>query len=219
MQNINSRNPLPISALTQYNPNIAGSLESIWQPQYDFQAYATGGATSMNFFSIPQGQSSKTYADTNLLLAGQFPSPCGFLITAIMVVFIPNSAGNPSSTGTALAANSNINDVVRVANSGYLQLVIGSKPYLYDAPLGKFPPNFSVSGLQSVAIATTAATTTNQLTVDYARSNGRYYEITPLLIPMNQNFSISLNWPTAVTVANTGRIGVIMDGFYYRQSQ
>jgi hypothetical protein len=36
---------------------------------------------------------------------------------------------------------------------------------------------------------------------------------------MNQNFIVTLNWPTDVTVANTGRIGVCLDGFYYRQSQ
>ena len=57
------------------------------------------------------------------------------------------------------------------------------------------------------------------MAVDFARAIGRYYEITPLLVPMNQNFSVALNWPAAVAVATTGRIGVILDGFYYRQSQ
>jgi len=210
------RVPQDISQLQQYNPNQPNAIEAVWQPFYDFQSYATTGSTQQLFFQIPKGQSSKTDADTNMTLAGQFPAPTAFLLTAIMVIFEPNSAGNPATTAAAATVNANINDVVRVANSGYLQLTIGSKVYLSDAPIGKFPPNFGIGGLQALAGTYAAGT---QITVDYARSIGRYYEITPLLIPMNQNFSVALNWPTAVTVAATGRIGVILDGFYYRLSQ
>jgi len=215
------RVPNDISQLQQYNPNQPNAIEAVWQPFYDFQAYATGGATSQQFFQVPNGQSSKTLADTNMSLAGQFPAPTAFLCTALMVVFMPNSGGNPATVGTAAAANGNLNDAVRVANSGYLQLTIGSKTYLTDAPIGKFPPNFTIGGLQAVAVSQydQAAASITELSVDFARSIGRYYEITPLLIPMNQNFSVTLTWPTAVTIATTGRIGVILDGFYYRLSQ
>jgi hypothetical protein len=208
------RTPMPLSQLAFYNPNRPDATEAIWQPFYDFQAYGTAGATSMTFFQVPNGQSSKTYADTNMELAGQFPAPTAFLCTAIMVAFFPG--GNPSATGTALAASTYWNDVVSVANSGYLELTIGSKPYLRDAPIGKFAPNFTVGGVAAVGIANTALTQTQTA---FARAAGRYYEITPFLIPQSQNFNIKLYWPTAQTVNVTGRIGVIMDGFYYRQSQ
>jgi len=209
---VGSRNPMPLQQLQYYNPNRPDSTEAIWQPQYDFQAYGTAGSTSFTFFQVPIGQSSKTYADTNMNLAGQFPAPTAMLVTAIMVPFFPGA--NASITGTAAAAISNANDVVAVANAGWLEFKIGSKTYLYDAPIGKFPPNFTVGGPAAVSLGLTS-----QTSISYFRAQGRYYEITPFLIPMNQNFSVTLNFPTAVAVTTTGRIGVILDGFYYRQSQ
>lgn len=211
------RTPLALRDLIFYNPNRADSTEAIWQPFYDFQTYNTAGSTSMTFFQVPNGQSSKTYADTNMELAGQFPAPTAFLCTAVMVAFFPG--GNPSATGTALAASTYWNDAVAVANSGYLELTIGSKPYLRDAPVGKFAPNFTVNGVAAVGVALDGSTAVNQTLISFARSQGRYYEITPFLIPQSQNFNVKLIWPTAQTVNVTGRIGVILDGFYYRQSQ
>jgi hypothetical protein len=208
------RTPLALDQLVFYNPNRPDATEAIWQPFYDFQTYGTAGATSMTFFQVPNGQSSKTYADTNMELAGQFPAPTAFLCTAIMVAFFPG--GNPSATGTALAVSTYWNDAVSVANSGYLEMTIGSKVYLRDAPIGKFAPNFTVQGVAAVGIANTALTQTQTA---FARAAGRYYEVTPFLIPQSQNFNLKLIWPTAQTVAVTGRIGLILDGFYYRQSQ
>jgi hypothetical protein len=210
------RAPLTLDQLSVYNPNRADATEAIWQPYYDFQTYATTGATSMIFFQTPSGQGGKTFADTNMVSAGQFPAPTAFLCTAIMVAFFPGA--NTSITGTAAAASANFNDVVSLANGGYLEFTIGSKVYLRDAPLGKFAPNFTVNGISAVALAS-GATTIAQTQTGFARAAGRYYEITPFLVPQNQNFNISLYWPTAVTVTNAGRIGLIMDGFYYRQSQ
>jgi hypothetical protein len=211
-----NRDPLPLQALQAYTPDRPSSVEAIWQPQYDFQSYSTGGVTQQVFFQLPVGQGGKTLADTNMKLGGQFPSPTGFLITAVMVVYLPNFAGDPSTTAAAATVATNLNDVTRMANRGYLTITIGSKDYLTDGPLGKFPPNFGVGGVSSLAGTYAAGT---QVLNDYARSVGRYYEITPLYIPTSQNFNVSLNWPTAVTVAVTGRIGVILDGFYYRNSQ
>lgn len=211
-----ARIPPALQALAPYTPDRPGAVEAIWQPQYDFQSYATGGVTEQTFFQVPVGQSSKTLADTNMKLGGQFPSPTGFLITGIMVVYMPNFAGDPSTTSASAAVAANLNDVVRMANRGYLTLTIGNKDYFTDGPLGKFPPNFGVGGISSLA-GTYAAT--NEVVNDYARAVGRYCEITPLFIPTSQNFNVTLKWPTAVTVAATGRIGVILDGFYYRNSQ
>jgi len=210
------RVPNSLAELQQYNPNLPDAIEAIWQPYYDMQSYPTAGQTQLLFFQIPQGQSSKTLADTNMVLAGQFPAPTAFLTTAIMVLYMPGFANSASNALAAATPQANLNDVVKVADAGYLQLTIGSKVYLNDAPLGKFPPNFSIGGLQALAGTFTA---TAGVSADFARSIGRYYEITPLLIPMNQNFSVSLNWPTAVAVTAIGRIAVILDGFYYRQSQ
>lgn len=208
------RSPMPLSSLVYYNPNRPDATEAIWQPFYDFQSYAAAGTTSMIFYQVPNGQASKTYADTNMVLPGQFPAPTAFLCTAIMIAFFPGATS--SATSTTAVAQTNVNDVVAIANGGFMELTIGSKVYLRDAPLGKFAPNFTVNGFTALLGSTTAP---NMITTAFARAAGRYYEITPFLIPQSQNFNVSLYWPTAVSVATTGRIGVILDGFYYRQSQ
>lgn len=211
------RSPMPLSELVYYNPNRPDSTEAIWQPQYDYQAYITAGVTSQIFFQTPNGQGGKTFADTNMVLPGQFPAPTAFLCTAIMVAFFP--AGSPSVTGTAQAVSNYWNDAVAVANSGYFELTIGSKVYLRDAPIGKFAPNFTINGVIGTAIAVAVTTGVVATQTGFARAAGRYYEITPFLIPQSQNFNVTLYWPTAQAVSATGRIGLILDGFYYRQSQ
>jgi hypothetical protein len=215
------RVPNTVDDLSQYNPNRPDAIEAIWQPQYDYQSYPTSGQTQLSFFQVQQGQNGKTYADTNMTLGGQFPAPTAFLCTAIMVFFFPNYAGAPSTVATAATVNANVNDVVAVYHSGWFEFTIGSKVYLRDAPLGKFPPNVGIGGLQAYGISQydQGAASVNQVSTDVAQAIGRYYEITPLLIPMSQNFVVTANWPTDVTIAHTGRIGVCLDGFYYRQSQ
>lgn len=208
------RTPMPLSDLVFYNPNRPDATEAIWQPFYDFQSYGTAGATQFIFFQVPNGQSSKTFADTNMVLPGQFPAPTAFLCTAIMVAFFPGAAA--SATGTQGVANTNWIDAVNVANAGYMELTIGAKPYLRDAPIGKFAPNFTINGLFNGYGSSTAGQIAY---TGFARAAGRYYEITPFLIPQSQNFNVTLYFPTAQTVNVTGRIGVILDGFYYRQSQ
>lgn len=210
-------NPPSAQSLAQYNPNLPNALEVIWQPQYDFQTYAQAGQTQLLFFQVPQGQSGKTLADTNMTLAGQFAAPTAFLCTGIQVVFLPlNATSQLASAATRLTAN--VDDVIKVANSGYLQMTIGSKVYMTDAPTGKFPPNFGIDMFAAFG-STGANATTNVGDVNYARAKGRYAEITPFLIPQNQNFSVAINWPTAVAVTVAGRIGVVLDGFQYRLSQ
>ncbi|MGH9780193.1 MAG: hypothetical protein ACRD33_00105 [Candidatus Acidiferrales bacterium] len=215
------RVPNTVDNLSQYNPNRPDAIEAIWQPQYDFQSYPTTGQSQLSFFQVQQGQSGKTFADTNMTLGGQFPSPTAFLCTAIMIFLFPNYAGAVSNVAAAATANANVNDVVKVYHSGWFEFTIGSKVYLRDAPIGKFPPNVGIGGLQAYGLAQydQAAPSVNQVSTDVAQAIGRYAEITPLLIPMNQNFVVTLNWPALVTVANTARIGVVLDGFYYRQSQ
>lgn len=208
------RTPLSLDSLIFYNPNRPDATEAIWQPFYDFQSYAAAGQTSLTFYQVPNGQAGKTYADTNMELAGQFPAPTAFLCTAIMICFMP--AGNPSVTGTQGAVSSYWNDAMLVANSGYLEMTIGSKVYMRDAPTGKFPPNFTVTGVFGGYGSSTAGVIAS---TGFARSAGRYCEITPFLIPQSQNFNVKLFWPTAQAVSATGRIGLILDGFYYRQSQ
>ena len=216
------RIPVTLDQLNVYNPNRADAIEAIWQPFYDFTTYAAAGQTQLQFFQVQTGQGGKTLADTNMLLGGQFPAPTAFLCTAIMVGMFANNTGlanvqtGPNTTAAAAAALPNANDTLKFLNSGYLQITIGSKTYLTDAPVGKFPVNFTMGGLEAVSGTFAAGTF---MATDFARGIGRYYEITPFLIPMTQNFVVTLNWPVVVALTNPARVGVILDGFYYRQSQ
>lgn len=202
--------------LQKYNVNRAGQIEGIRQSLYDFQTYAQAGQTSLTFFQIPVGQSNKTLADTNMEAAGALPAPKRFLIESIEIHFFP---GNAVSAFGAQAAAENINDVYDVAKSGWLDLFIGSKSYLTEAPLGRFPSSSGLGIFGAFADASTAGANM-QSRIDYARFGGKVYQMEPpiLLVP-TQNFKVTLNWPTAVAINANARIGVVMNGILYRNSQ
>lgn len=205
------RNPLPLSQLQNYNPNRADQIEAIWQPFYHKVGYAAAGQAALQFFNVAF---AGDYTITNMPAAAFFPAPTAFLCTAIMLNFIPGAT--TSQVGTAAArAETNWNDVVNVANVGYVEFVIGGKVYLRDSPSGRFAPNYSIGG----ATAINGAGNTGSADVQFARAAGRYYEITPFLIPQTQNFSVTLYTPTVQAVTAGANVIATMDGFYYRQSQ
>lgn len=209
--------------LSKYSVNRPG-WEAIKQSLYDYQAYAAAGQTNLTFFALPVGQSSKTLSDTNMTLAGQLPKNQEFLIQSIEVFFSPTTptvaAQMPAAFGAQAIAQI-INDSYIVGRAGNLTLTIGSKPYLQEAPLGRFPQKaaFTVDG--ALADVTTAGASL-QSRLAFGQWRGRPYLLdpAPLLLPENQNFSVSLAWPEGVqAITNPGRIGVILDGILYRRSQ
>lgn len=204
-----------LQELQQYNVNRPDQIEATKSSLYDFQTYAQAGQTQLQFFQVPRGQSSKTLADTNMTVAGMLPAPQSFLIQRIEIYFFP--LNTVSATGAIVAAN--WNDSYAVAKSGWLELFIGSKPYLDEAPLLKFPPSTGLTGNGAVSDTTTAAAS-RVTVIDYASFGGEPYEMNPpiLLVP-NQNFTVTLNWPSAVAVTVAARIGINMRGILYRNSQ
>lgn len=210
--------PPDISALTSYNVNRAGQPEVIWQPLYDYQAYPMAGTTQLTFFQTPVGGSGTTLGDTNMSSQGMLPRPQEFLITGIQVYFKPgNAVARAGVAPTVVQENWNdVNDIL--FGESYLKLFIGSKDYLVDGPLGKFVSCFGITGGGWRSDTTTAAATQTAF-IDYAKHAGRYYSITPVKLPANQNFNVTLNFPTAIAASVAGTIGVILDGFLYRLSQ
>jgi len=209
--------------LNQYRVNRAGEEEYLRQTFYDFQDYAAAGQQQLLFFQVPKGQSGKTIADTNMETAGTLPQPKYFRVQSIEIQFFPGV--NPVQLGAALAASEFTNDVYTVAKSGSLKFFIGSKAYLEEAPIGRFPPKtrleteFAATLQRSQAAAADAE---DQITMDYAAFAGRPYRIEPeILLEPTQNFVIELNWPAAVALPSgvAGRIGVVMDGILIRNSQ
>lgn len=209
--------PPGVAALAKYGVNVPNSTVVTSQPLYHYQTYAAAGQTQLTFFQNPVGQNSLTFADTNVEAAGSMPSPKRMLVTGIQVAFFPD--GNPGIFG-AQAAASNWNDVNAVYKSGWLEFFVGSAVWLRDAPIGKFPSDFRLAGAAALSDSSTAGAD-QQGRIDYATFAGRKYNITPILLTSNQNFNVTLNWPSVVALPSTaaGRIGVILEGFQYRQSQ
>lgn len=216
--------PAPnLQELQSYSVNRQGQYEVVRQTQYDFQTYAAAGQTSLTFFQVPKGQSGKTIADTNIEVAGALPQPKWFLVESIEIQFFPGV--NPGTLATTIAETEFSNDVYAVAKGGSLNFFIGSKTYVEEAPLIRFPPKtrLNVDAAHAIQLKqAVAADAEEQVSTDYAAACGRPYFVDPevLLIP-NQNFSVTLSWPAVVALPSgqDGRIGVILDGILYRQSQ
>ncbi len=206
-----------LSELQQYNVNRPDAVEAIRSSLYDSAAYAQAGQTQISFYQLPKGQSGKTFADTNMTGAGALPSPQSFLIETIELYFYP--AGVPSTYGAGVAGNF-VNDTYTFfKKGGWLELFIGSKAYLDEAPLQKFPPRCGLSGFAGASDNSTEAGN-QQTLINYASGGGPIYEIDPpiLLVP-TQNFVVTLNWPTAVPLVAAGTVVCSMGGILYRNSQ
>lgn len=211
-----------IAELQKFNVNL-DEFEKIKQSLYDSAAYPAAGVSSLLFFQTPLGQSSKTLEDTNMRLAGQLPTNQLFLIESVEVIFHPSTptvaAAMPAAFG-AQAIAVQINDAYIFYRSGSLRLEIGSKDYIQEAPLQRFPPKtkFSVEG--ALSDASTAAANL-QSRIGYANACGRPYLVNPpLLLIENQNFSIELAWPNGVqAISNPAQVFVILDGLLFRRAQ
>lgn len=212
----------------QYRVNRAGEQEVVRQSLYDTLTYDAAGQTSLQFFQQPRGQGGKTIADTNMDQAGNLPNPKSFLIESIELYLLPDDALVTVNNAAAVdaVAPTFANDVYTVFKSGSLDLFIGSKSYLQEAPLGVFPPKARLEADFGFALQTkqaVAADDAAQVSGNYASWSGRPYFLKPasILIPPTQNFAVTLTWPAAVALssANNARIVCKLDGYLYRLSQ
>lgn len=210
-------NKIPkLSDLQAYNVNRPNDYEGIRSSLYDFQAYAIGGQTQLDFYQVPQGQSGKTLVDTNMEAAGSLPNPKHFFALNMQIYFFP---GQEIATFGAQAAAEALNDVYDVMKSGYVEFYIGSKNYVQEAPIGRFPPRTGMIVSSSLADATTPGATM-QSKIAYGNFGGAVYQLQPpILLTPTQNFKVSIKWPAAVPLSVAGRIGVVMEGILYRLSQ
>lgn len=209
------------------------TYESVKWSLYDSAVYPAAGVANLPFFQVQKGQGTavlgggaKTLSDTNMTLAGQLPANQYFIVNEVEVLFLPTTpsvtAELPAVFGAQSAAQL-INDAFVFERAGNLTFTIGSKDYIQDAPIMKFPPqnNFQVSG--ALADATTAAAT-SQSRIAYATSVGKAYTLSPnnlLLIP-TQNFILNLNWPEGLQALPSGNPAVVrttLNGLLYRAAQ
>ena len=202
---IDSRIAPEFAAVAQrFNINLAGVLEALWQPIYDTLAYPAAGATNLVAFQNPVGVGGTTKANTNVVAAGSFPAGQNFIATDIQVEFLPGSLTTTAAYFT---------DQLAFYQSGWLEFNVGSKNYLTEAPTGKFPPK---TRLQPFAVNDASAGPT---VFRYAQNRGEIYQITPVLIPQNQNFNVTLQWPALVPVSAAANVRVTLGGYLYRTAQ
>jgi hypothetical protein len=217
-----------------------GQSEIIRQRLYDYQLYATAGATQIAFFQQPVGQgitsaigatvgSTKTMWDTNMELGGQLSSGKAYLVESIEVLFLPGTVAtantytqagfNGFAAVAAVTVANWVNDVNTFYQSGMLELNVLSKNYLRETPLLAFPPKAHFD--LSAAVATNSATTA-EVTQSFAKVAGRPYYIEPrVTLQPAVNFDVTLRWPALVATPSgfNARVGVILDGYMMRASQ
>lgn len=215
-----------LADLNKFNVNLE-DFEKVKQTLYDSATYPAAGVSSIRFFQQPRGQNGKTTEDTNLDLAGQLPTNILFLVQSIELMFFPNfalAAGSRPAEYGAAAAQEIINDAYAFRKAGSLIFRIGSKDYVEEAPLQKFPSktSFSIKGGAALADATTAAAA-SQSRIGFADACDKPYFIDPpLLLIENQNFNVELRWQNGVEALPSGenaKVFCVFDGMLFRRAQ
>jgi len=219
-----------LSDASAYAVNMS-SYEAITQSLYDSAAYPTAGINQLTFFQLALGAgagvisgAAKTAEDTNMQVGGSLPAMQAYVVTSIELDVQPNIPGftaatQPSYLGAA-ATVTLINDVYKVRTTGYLNVNIGSKSYMLEGPLMKFPASNDFDVSAALSNATTAAAA-QALYIAYAKAVGVPYVLSPnnlLLIP-NQNFNLTLNWATVQTTTAQLRIFARFMGQLLRAAQ
>lgn len=221
-----------LAAAGNYSVNL-NSYEALTQSLYDSGAYPTAGLAQLTFFQYAVGagtgvisNAAKTLEDTNMQFGGALPAMQAYIVCSIEVEYQPgiSSAGFaaaelPSVFGAQLAANQ-VNDAYKVRSTGWLNFNIGSKSYMNEGPLMKFPASNDFEIDAAVCDATTAAAS-SQSRIAYGKAVGPAYLLSPnnLLLVPQQNFNVTLNWSTVETVTAAGRIFVRLMGQLLRAAQ
>jgi hypothetical protein len=199
MSNING--PIPQEwggYVTQSNVG----LEVIPAVLYDTQTYVDNTTVILPFFTTSPANESISNVNPPAVL----PNPESFLIKNIYWM-VPNEL-ETIDQGGAGALVSQFNDIILLANTGILKLIIGDKPYgpwpLYRLPCSTFP---------KAALAAAGAEAANLVSA-YGNTDGPQYPVLPpLLIAPTQKFRVSLEWPAgAVNLAANRLIKVGLDG-------
>lgn len=230
---------IPTLAQVKQYSTTGNGLEGIRQSLYDNMLYPTAGIGQLAFFTQPQGQgltsalggnvgAVKSYADTDMDVAGMLPSGKAFAATSVEITFYPGASAaantytaRPIGKYLAQAAESMLTDADDVNSfyqSGWLEFYINSKVVLREAPLMRFPPKCALHLEASASQAGTNATNAG-LVLQSSKAAGRPYMLEPLIyIEPSVNFNVTLNFPGVVATPSgfNARAGIILDGYLYR---
>lgn len=197
--------------------------EAIDQPVYHYISAASGISGDQNFFGTAKASATNGLADTNIDQPNQIGSDTRMIVRAISVHFISGSDPAQLDTGTTL--KSALNDCKRILE-GVASFVfsIGDKPYLQDAPLCVLPAGVGVAGAAGGAQETQLTAANGTMQVSYG-TNGvpSVSALRQLMVPLalwpTAKFSAKINFPSAITLSATGRLGVRLWGMQIRPRQ
>ena len=220
-------------------------LEPIHQPLYStylFDAavtpnealmfqYATGGTVASNIAAA----TTATLLHTNIPAPGFLPTPKVYLVTGIRIVPVELTAGliDPvdDTAAESVAAitwigedSDLLEDLLRIVYGSYVRFFVGTKDYLV-CPTWITPANTGTMGVadSQIALGATPENLGERQDVRTFHSMGRYFALDryPVLIPSQQNFFISLNFPQATrpTIGATRPVYSVLDGILGRETQ
>lgn len=165
---------------------------------YDRQSIPTSSTPVQYSFFKEAFSGAVTLETTNMELAGQFQQQYAFVVTDIFFVPIPGG-----TIGTA----ANATDIQAVINTGYVQFVIGNRPFYQEKLLA-----FTGGGLHGFAAGATAA--------DYIVAYPKKMDMTRLqympLIDGQTSFTVTLGYDTAPTVSANLLMYCKLKGFLIR---
>lgn len=219
-------------------------LEPIHQPLYSaflfdaaqtqgealFFQYAVGGTTAGTVTGVVA-----TFLHTNLPAPGFLPTPKIFLTTGLRIIpteltaplidVIDDTAAESVAAVTWTGEDSNLlEDLMRLFYGSFVRFFVGTKDYLV-APTWVTPANTGIAGVSNTefAVAATPENLGERQAVRTFHSMGRYFALNqyPVLIPSQQNFSMSLNFPQATrpTLGSQRAVYAVLDGILGRETQ
>lgn len=182
----------------RWRRRMPSNLEAVQWPLYDSVEIATSATTSLEFFQVPIGQSSKTQLDTNMRSAGQITMGNYYSVYSIGV-------GLRDGAATSIP----VAEAREILYTGYLVFTIAEREYL-SGPLYLFPLGGGLAGPGSGAAAMEASNN------GMAAANVRYFLKRKIVLRKNENFQVTCKWPTAPTPTTAIKLVVVFDGVLVR---
>ena len=202
----------------EFATKVPGEGEIIPWMYWDTQTYTSAATTRLTYFGAIQNN----ILLGNIPLGGQMPNDQSFLIispqfipNADTMIFTSEAVGAPETLGDAP------NDMAQLIHNGVMSLIIQNKEY-GQWPLHKTPSGGGVWGHTSLA-GTATATNFGALSIannGFPSAGNMLVLDPPVSIDAQTNFSIRIDWPTAVTLRGGNAITrVLLQGQLIRPKQ
>ncbi len=179
-------------------------LEEVVWAWYDTNLVGTAQSATLTYFTVPQGQSSKSARETNLVQGGSLNDPNVFKIETFSTLLIPRAA----------QALTDVTDQGVVLWSLIFAFYMGIEGKKYaNHPVGFFPAGRGHYGMVTTGGATTsnvAHVLTNGVPTLNNRWNLGKFGLT---LSPNEAFRGEITSPSgAITISNSVSCMVILDG-------